>query len=217
MTSKPGGRRPAHSGGSTKTSASDLERSIADRVTRLTAVLGNPFGEDSRLAHYRTALEAADRTPARSGRRRPNAEFLSCVDAFLAAHEIALAIISKRSPRSDWDNVASRAGMLFNVESIRCGHVRTMRGLRSLEAAFFTEWNEGPLAETDGFWQAIQQTGLPYIRRDLLAEIFSRGRITSREHYEFAVDVIGIAQDESLLAPDQVEQLGRWISTYEKR
>ncbi|HWE21964.1 MAG TPA: hypothetical protein VG758_33115, partial [Hyphomicrobiaceae bacterium] len=98
--------------------------------------------------------------------------------------------------------------MLFNVESLRRGHVRTMTGLRSMEAAFFTEWNEGPPAEARGFWQAIEQAGLPYARRDLLAEIFSRKRITSRDHYEFAVDVIGAAQDEGLLDRDQVEQLG---------
>jgi hypothetical protein len=86
-----------------------------------------------------------------------------------------------------------------------------------MQAPFFTEWNEGLLAETRGFWQAIKQAGLPYARRDLLAEIFSRKRITSREHYEFAVDVIGAAPDEGLLDSDQAKQLGGWISAYEKR
>ena len=67
------------------------------------------------------------------------------------------------------------------------------------------------------FWKAVRHAALPYVRRDLLAEIFNRGRIPSREHYEFAVDIIGVAQAEGLLHADQVEQLGRWISAYERR
>ena len=92
-----------------------------------------------------------------------------------------------------------------------------MTGLRDLETAFFTSWNEGPPAETRDFWKAVQHAALPYVRRDLLAEIFNRGRIPSREHYEFAVDIIGGAQNEGLLHADQVEQLGRWISAYQRR
>jgi hypothetical protein len=217
MPSKRRERRSAHARSSTGISASQLESSIARRIGRLTAALGDPFAEDPRLAHYRDALEDADRTQPHSRRRPLKDEFLSRADAFLAAHEIALPIISKRSARGDWESVTDRAALLFNVESIRRGHVRTMTGLRYLEAAFFTQWNEGPPAETRGFWRAVQQAALPYARRDLLAEIFSRGRIPSREHYEFAVDVIGGAQDEGLLDADQVEQLDRWISAYERR
>jgi hypothetical protein len=217
MTSKRKKRGSAHARSSTPTSASRLESSVAARITRLTAALGDPFGEDPRLAHYTTALEEAERGQQHSRPRRPKDEFLSRVDAFLAAHEIALSIISERSPRSDWGNVTSRAAWLFNVESIRRGHVRSMTGLRDLETRFFTQWNEGPPADTREFWEAVQHATLPYVRRDLLAEIFNRGRIPSREHYEFAVDMIGIAQDEGLLRANQVEQLGRWISAYERR
>ena len=189
------------------TSTLQLESSVAQRITRLTAALGDPFGEDPRLAPYKTSLDDTDRGQSHLRRRRLKDEFLSRVDAFLAAHEIALSIITKRSPRSDWGNVTSRAAWLFNVESIRRGHVRTMTGLRDLETAFFTSWNEGPPAETREFWKAVQHAALPYIRRDLLAEIFNRRRIPSRADYEFAVDIYGVAQDESLLHADQVEQL----------
>jgi hypothetical protein len=212
MTSKRRQRR-SDSSNSAATSASELESSVAQRIARLTATLGDPFGEDPRLAHYATALAEADHARSHSRRRGLKDEFLSRVDAFLAAHEIALLIISKRSLR----NVTAGAAWLFNVESIRRGHVRTMTGLRDMETAFVTAWNEGPPAETREFWQAVQHAKLPYARRDLLAEIFNRGRIPSREHYEFAVDIIGGAQDEGFLNADQVEQLGQWISAYERR
>jgi hypothetical protein len=217
MASKRKERASAHARNSAATSASKLESSVAERVTRLTATLGNPFDEDPRLAAYAATLDEADRAQSHSRQRPLKDEFLSRIDAFLAAHEIALSIVSKRSRRSDWGNVTSRAAWLFNVESIRRGHVRTMSGLRGLETTFFTQWNEGPPAETGEFWKVVQHAGLPYVRRDLLAEIFNRGRIPSREHYEFAVDTIGVAQDEGLLHADQVEQLGRWISAYERR
>jgi hypothetical protein len=217
MPSKPRERRSPKTSSPKTTSDASLQASIAHRIARLTAALGDPFREDARLASYASALEDADRAPSPSRRRAPSGEFLARVDAFLAAHEIALAIISKRSPVSDWGNMTSRAIMLFNVESLRRGHVRTMTGLRFMESAFFTEWNEAPPAETNPFWRAVQHAALPYARRDLLAEIFSRRRIASREHYEFAVDVIGAAQDEGLLDSDQVEQLGRWIAGYEER
>src|SRR5262245_54645892 len=215
MPSKRRERRSADTRSSTATSTLKLESSVAQRISRLTAALGDPFGEDSRLATYRASLDQADRGLSHYRRRRPNDQFLSRVDAFLAAHEIALSIISKRLPRSDWGNVTSRASWLFNVESIGRGHVRTMTGLRDLETAFFTSWNEGPPAETREFWKAVKQAALPYVRRDLLAEIFNRGRIPSREHYEFAVDTIGVAQNEGLLHADQVEQRSRWIPANE--
>ncbi len=208
--------RRTRSKGSSRRSV--LETSIADRISRLSASLGGPFSTDPRVALYASALEASDATAlSRRPERAPKEEFLARADAFLAAHEIALAIISKRYVHGDWGDVTSRASMLFNVESIRRGHVRTTSRLKYLETAFFTEWNEGPLSETKEFWEAVRLAGLPYARRDLLGEIFARGRIASREHYEFAIDVIGIAEDEGLLSSHQVEQLGRWIGAYEQR
>jgi hypothetical protein len=195
----------------------DLEASIAARIARLVAALGDPFHEDARLLHYATALEEADRASARKRSKRPTAEFLARVDAFLAAHEIALAIVSKRVRHGDWENMTHRALALFDVESIRRGHVRTVARLKVLEQAFFAEWNEGLPHNTMVFWRMIARAGLPYERRDLLAEILERGRITSREHYEFAVDAIGIAEDERGLSAAEVDTLGRMIDAYEAR
>lgn len=195
----------------------DLEASIAARIAWLVVALGDPFHEDARLLHYATALEEADRANARKPSKRPTAEFLARVDAFLAAHEIALAIVSKRVRHGDWENMTHRALWLFDVESIRRGHVRTVAQLKFLEQAFFTEWNEGSPRNTMVFWRKIARAGLPYERRDLLAEILERGRITSREHYEFAVDAIGIAEDERGLSAAEVDALGRMIDAYEAR
>jgi hypothetical protein len=142
-----------------------LQSSIDGRIARLTAALGDPFHEDSRLAYYATALADADASPPRARTRAPSAEFLSRVDALLAAREIALSVVEGRSARGAWDNVTHRALALFDVESLRRGHVRTLGALKQLETEFFTEWNESPPRETKAFWKAIEQAGLPFARR----------------------------------------------------
>lgn len=199
------------------TSESVLQESIERRITNLMSKLGNPFEEEPSLASLAKALDATDKALSGKTQKRPKLEFLARADAFLAAHEIALSLLATRCARGDWEDVTSRASWLFNVESLRRRHVRTLRGLKDLETAFFTEWNEGPWSKTHRFWKAVQDADLPYSRRDLLSEIFERGRITSREHYEFAIDIIGVAEDDGLLDSSGVSRLNRMIAAYEKR
>ncbi len=194
---------------------SPIAASIAARIARLTAALGEPFGEDPRLASYATAL--AETPDPRPGARPPKDDFLARVDAVLAAHEIALAIVTKRCARGDWENVTHRAAALFDVESIRRGHVRTLAALKYAEEALFTQWNEGPLSETAAFWREVAAAGLPFERRDLLGEIVAKGRITTREHYDYATDAVGLAGEEGGPSEEQATKLKAMIGAYEKR
>lgn len=137
---------------------------LAARLDRLVVALGSPFEEDPRLAHYAMALAETDaaRPPAA---RPPKEDFVARADAFLAAREVALAVVGSRSVRGDWDDLTHRAAALFDVESIRRGHARTLGQLKQMESAFFTEWSEAPPAETRGFWKAIADAGLPFEKR----------------------------------------------------
>jgi hypothetical protein len=179
------------------------------------AALGEPFGEDPRLASYAMAL--AGFAPTSSQPRAPKEDFLARADAFLAAHEIALEVVSGRWARGDWDHVTHRAAALYDVELIRRGHVRSLTGLKDLEAAFFTQWYESPPSETAAFWRAVEAAGLPFARRDLLAEIVAKGRITSRDHYEFATDAVGLAGEDGGPTEAQAAQLKAMIGAYERR
>lgn len=146
-------------------SAVDLAASVAARVARLTAALGDPFHEDPRLAHYLVALEQADAAAKSAPARAPDAQFLARADAYLAAHEIALAVMAGRHAAPSWAMFTHRALALFDVELIRRGHVRTVTALKSLEPGLFTAWNEEPAAQTRAFWEAVKLAGLPYERR----------------------------------------------------
>lgn len=193
-----------------------LEASISKRIEQLKAALGDPFHEDPRLDYYATSLQETEEQKAGASVRRPSMPLLEKVDAFLAAQEIALPIINRWFERNGWDSLAYRAAALRDIELIRMGRVRTLSQLRYLESAFLTPWNEGPWIETCEFWKAVRQAGLPYIRRDLLAEIFERGRITTREHFDFATDIIGGAEAEGLLDSQQVHRLSEMIGAYER-
>jgi hypothetical protein len=197
------------------TPTSPVAASIAARIARLTAALGEPFGEDPRLASYAMALAATPDAPPTA--RPPKEDFLARADAVLAAHEIALAVVSQQHARGDWANVTHRASALFDVESIRRGHVRTLAALKSIEEALFTQWNEGPLSETSAFWREVAAGGLPFVRRDLLGEIVAKGRITNREHYDYATDAVGLAGEEGGPSEEQAVKLKQMIGAYEKR
>lgn len=91
--------------------------------------------------------------------------FLARADAYLAAHEIALAVMAERHAPASWEMFTHRALALFDVELIRRGHVRTVTALKSLEPGLFTAWNEEPPAKTRAFWEAVAKAGLPFARR----------------------------------------------------
>ena len=200
-----------------KTATVDHAASLAARIDRLGKLIGDPTRENKKLAYYAQALRDADRALAGRAVRPANATFVARADAFLHAREIAHAIDAKRWTRGDWDDVTSRAAAWQDVESIRRGHVRTASALKYLEQAFFTEWNESHGADVNAFWRAIAKARLPYVRRDLLAEIFERGRIPSREHYEFAIDMLGAEGEPGGITRQQSAALSKMIGAYESR
>ena len=93
----------------------------------------------------------------------------------------------------------------------------TLAGLRSLEHAFFTRFNEGSGPEVDEFWRRVAASGLPYERKDVLGDILARGRIRSSAEHEVAVDSLVAAQREGRINEDQAATLSAMIGRYEQR
>lgn len=97
------------------------------------------------------------------------------------------------------------------------GPLRRVASLRQLRADYLTYWNEASGPHVDAFWEAVRAAGLDLQRRDILGEILRRGRITSVEAYEVAVDQIVVARQEGRLTEAQAADLARWIGDYEAR
>jgi hypothetical protein len=87
----------------------------------------------------------------------------------------------------------------------------TLSSLRSLEAAFFTSWNEEVGPEVEAFWAEVTRRKLPFARRDAVAQVLARGRITHREDYETVTDRLG----DDRLSPQQQKRLAHLLGAYE--
>jgi hypothetical protein len=181
---------------------STLQASIDQRIESLRSSL-SPLLRPGLMSYVtRESLDYHREQLAQApAHRPPSVKFLARADAFLAAQEIADRTATAQW-RQAWAPIVSH-----DLELIAIGSVRTMAQLKYLEDAFFTDWNEAPLNETRAFWEEVARADLPYTRRDLLAEIFESGRITSRTHYEHAVDVLVVAVQEGVISDADGDRL----------
>lgn len=93
----------------------------------------------------------------------------------------------------------------------------TLAGLRYLEHAFFTRFNEGSGPEVDEFWRRVAASGLPFERKELLGDILARGHIRTSAEHEVAVDSVVAARQEGRINEDQAATLSAMIGRYEQR
>jgi len=179
-------------------------------IDRLLAKYPDPWAQGSPWEFSTSTMnEIRAALAARPPRGQPTLEFIARADEFLQTIAIADRV------RDRGEELSLRVGWLSNarfaVESIRIGHVRTLRGLADLETVLLTEWWEGTGPIVKRFWREIRRAGLRYQPRDMLAEIRGQGRIRTREQYDFAVDMIGE------LEPNAASEVSRMIGAYERR
>jgi hypothetical protein len=149
---------------------------------------------------------------ARSG---PSAKYWQRAEMFVKAIDIAGEV------QADFEFVRfDREVKEMVLGQRRPGNVTgtmTLAGLRDLEHAFFTRFNEGSGPEVDEFWRRVA-SGLPYERKDVLAGILARGHIRSSAEHEVAVDsVVAAQQQEGRINEDQAAMLSAMIGRYEQR
>jgi hypothetical protein len=188
-----------------------LRASVSARANRLRRAL-----DDAGLTDATEALTMAGlRTPVGPPSPQGSAKFLSRADGFLAALEIGLHVQVARERgtvlRRLLEGIAERA------EYIASGSTRTLSQLRHLEEDFLVYWNEASDSETRAFWEQVHAQGLPYQRVDHLGRILARGRIASRTEYEFAVDTIVLAEQDSRLTHEDAVRLSQMIGAYDRR
>ncbi len=187
-----------------------LEASLARRSAALLAALGDPWREDRRFSFYTSAF--ADTSQAHQNKRAappPAVAFLQRADELLQTIEIAHRLQDPQANAAR--SLGWRSNAKFAVESLRAGHVRTIRGIADLETVLLTQWHEGAGPLVNAFWREVRAAGLSYVRRDLLAEIFAQKRIRTREQYDFAIDQI------SEVTPEQAAALSEMIAGYASR
>ncbi|MGW5668060.1 hypothetical protein [Micromonospora sp. NPDC003776] len=94
---------------------------------------------------------------------------------------------------------------------------QTVAGLRYLESAFLTYWNEATGPHVDQFWELIAAEGLPFTRRNVLADVLARGRIDNGAEHEAVVDSLVGAEQEGTITAEQATRLSDMVGRYERR
>jgi hypothetical protein len=94
---------------------------------------------------------------------------------------------------------------------------QTLAGLRHLETAFFTYWNESAGPHVDRFWAQVAAEGLPFERKDVLGDVLRRGRINNAGEHEVVVDHLVVAEQEGRITADEAARLSTYIGDYENR
>lgn len=89
----------------------------------------------------------------------------------------------------------------------------TTSSLASLEGSLFTYWNEAYGAKVDTFWREVAKLRLPFTRRNVVAEVLARGRISNREDYETVTDLVS----DDRLTSKQRQRLSAMLDAYESR
>jgi hypothetical protein len=94
---------------------------------------------------------------------------------------------------------------------------QTVAGLRYLESAFLTHWNETTGPHVDRFWELVGAEGLPFTRRNVLADVLARGRIDNAAEHEVVVDSLVRAEQEGTITAEQAARLSDLVGRYESR
>lgn len=158
-----------------------------------------------------SAIEAEVIGAFREGRVRgrstttPSKAYTSRANALAKAIEIALEV-GRRDSRRFHESL--RASALHPALGFA-----TVASLAFLEQEFFTYWNESQGADVRAFWREVSRRRLPYVRRDVLSEVLTRGRVTSRADYDTVTDLIA---DERLTAK-QRQRLDAMLGAYAAR
>jgi hypothetical protein len=132
----------------------------------------------------------------------PSPAYLARVRALVAAIDIAIAVSPRDMRRF---HQATRASVLHPLPAFA-----TVASLAQTQNDFFTYWNEaaGPHIET--FWREVARKKLPFRRRDVVAEVLAKGRITNRGDYDTVTDLLG----DKRISQAQRARLDRMLGAY---
>ena len=81
----------------------------------------------------------------------------------------------------------------------------------------FIIFQESSGKDVDYFWKQIEKQNLGYIREDKLGKIMKRGKINNLIEYEYAIDIIVVAEQEKRITVSEAEKLAKMIGVFEMR
>jgi hypothetical protein len=141
----------------------------------------------------------------------PSAKYVERSGQFTRAVDIGARVLA--------DRPQDRAMVEFGemIKDLLQRPPQTVAGLRHLESAFLTYWNEATGRQIDRFWELVAAEGLPFTRRNVLADVLARGRINNAAEHEVVIDSLVGAEQEGRITADQAARLSDMAGRYERR
>jgi hypothetical protein len=142
---------------------------------------------------------------------RPSARYVERAARLTHAIDIGALVLA--------DGQQDRGMVDFGVElkELMKRPPQTVAGLRYLESAFLTYWNESTGRHVDRFWELVAAESLPFARRNVLADVLARGRIDNAAEHEVVVDSLVGAEQEGTITAEQAARLSDMLGRYERR
>lgn len=82
---------------------------------------------------------------------------------------------------------------------------------------FLIYFQENNGKDVEYFWKEIKTQNLNYVREDKLGKIMKRGKINNRIEFEYATDIIVVAEQEKRITEGEAKKLAEMIGEFELR
>ncbi len=135
------------------------------------------------------------------------------------AIDIAIESISKFCPESFNENNKNHFISCYQEWQRNClnpePQFRTITSLNFLIQDVFTFFQESSGLAVEHFWKRVKEEDLDYTRENKLVKILKRGRIKNRIEYDYSLDMLVVAEQESLISKAEAKKLSALIGEYE--
>ena len=131
----------------------------------------------------------------------PSAKYVERAGQFVRAVDIGAQVLADHSKDRDMIKFGAELKELTKQSPQR------VAGLRHLETAYFTYWNETTGPHVDRFWELVTAENLPFERKDVLSNVLRRGRINNAGEHETVVDLLVVAQQEGRITAEEAARL----------
>ncbi len=94
---------------------------------------------------------------------------------------------------------------------------KRIASLNYLVNDFLIYFQENNGKDVEYFWKEIKTQNLNYVREDKLGKIMKRGKINNRIEFEYATDIIVVAEQEKRITEGEAKKLAEMIGEFELR
>jgi len=137
-------------------------------------------------------------------------------EQLLKAAEISARVIRESKSLSGGQKEIALGGLEQMRQLVAATPASKANGLVYIEQAIVQPWNEESGEDAEKFWQAAQEAGLDYARRDVLRNVLKRKRIKDRLEFEMVADTVDASEESGKISADEARELRKMVAAFER-